>query len=79
MNLCNNSDQKHCFPMINVCQVPWELLKTEAKTEGLGFQHLPRDLANFNAWKTIFDPYNSISIVTIEATVVVVPLWLPPV
>ena len=24
---------------------------------GLGFQHLPRDLANVNAWKTMFDPY----------------------
>ena len=24
---------------------------------GLSFQHLPRDLANVNAWKTMFDPY----------------------
>ena len=24
---------------------------------GLGFQHLPRDLANVNAWKSMFDPY----------------------
>ena len=24
---------------------------------GLGFQHLPRDLGNVNAWKTVFDPY----------------------
>ena len=31
------------------------MLKTEA--EGLGFQHQPRDLANVNAWKTMFDPY----------------------
>ena len=23
----------------------------------LGFQHLPRDLANVNAWKTMFDTY----------------------
>ena len=22
-----------------------------------GFQHLPRDLANVNAWKTMFDPF----------------------
>ena len=22
-----------------------------------GFQHLPRDLANVNAWQTMFDPY----------------------
>ena len=27
------------------------------KTEAFGFQHLPRDLANVNAWKTMFDPY----------------------
>ena len=38
---------KHDFPCINVCQVPREMLKTEA--EGRGFQHLPRDLANVNA------------------------------
>ena len=24
---------------------------------GFGFQHLPRDLANVNAWKTMFDPH----------------------
>ena len=44
------------FQCINIRQVPWEVLKTAAF--GLGFQHLPRDLANINAWKTIFDPYN---------------------
>ena len=43
------------FQCINVCQVPRELLKTSAF--GLGFQHLPRDLADVNAWKTMFDPY----------------------
>ena len=43
------------FECINICQVPWEVLKTEA--EGLGFQHLPRDLANVNECKTMFDPY----------------------
>ena len=31
------------------------MLKTSAY--GLGFQHLPRDLANVNACKTMFDPY----------------------
>ena len=31
------------------------MLKTSAF--GLGFQHLPWDLANVNAWKTMFDPY----------------------
>ena len=46
------------FQYINVCPVPREMLKTSAY--GLGFQHLPRDLANVNAWKTMFDPYNII-------------------
>ena len=43
------------FQCINIRQVPWEVLKTAAF--GLGFQHLPWDLANVNAWKTMFDPY----------------------
>ena len=43
------------FQYINICQVPREMLKTEAY--GLGFQHLPWDLANVNAWKSMFDPY----------------------
>ena len=43
------------FQYINVCPVPREVLKTSAY--GLGFQHLPRDLANVNAWNTMFDPY----------------------
>ena len=38
---------KHGLSCINIRQVPWEVLKTEA--EGRGFQHLPRDLANVNA------------------------------
>ena len=38
---------KRVFPCINVCQVPRELLKTEA--EGRGFQRFPRGLANVNA------------------------------
>ena len=45
------------FQCINIRQVPWEVLKTAAF--GLGFQHLPRDLANVHAWKTMFDPYNN--------------------
>ena len=40
---------KHGFSCINIRQVPWEVLKTEA--EGHGFQYLPRDLANVNALK----------------------------
>ena len=31
---------KHGFSCINIRQVPWEVLKTEA--EGRGFQHLPK-------------------------------------
>ena len=44
------------FQCINIRQVPWEVLKTAAS--GLGFQHLPRDVANVNSWKTMFDPDN---------------------
>ena len=43
------------FQCINIWQVPWEVLKNAAF--GLGFQHLPRDLANVNAWKTMFESY----------------------
>ena len=46
------------FQSINICKVPWEVVKTAAF--GLGFQHLPQDLANINAWKTMFDPYSKI-------------------
>ena len=44
-----NIGNKHGFSCINIRQVPWEVLKTEA--EGRSFQHLPRDLANVNALK----------------------------
>ena len=43
------------FQCINIRQVTWKVLKSAAS--GLGFQHLPRDLANVNARKTMFDPY----------------------
>ena len=43
------------FQCINIHQVPWEVLKTAVFD--LGFQNLSRDLANVNAWKTMFDPY----------------------
>ena len=45
----NNTGIKHGFSCINIRQVPWEVLKTEAG--GRGFQHLLRDLANVNALK----------------------------
>ena len=43
------------FQCVNIRQVNWEVLKTAVS--GLGFQQLPRDLANVNAWKTMFEPY----------------------
>ena len=52
------------FQCINIRQVPREVLKTAAF--GLGFQHLPRDLANVNAWKTMFDPYIMNSYITVN-------------
>ena len=52
---------QHCFSCINVCQVPWEVLKTEAQCRG--FQHLPRDLANVNilennVWSLLLHDFN---------------------
>ena len=47
--MCNNIGIKHGFSCINIRQVTWEVLKTEA--EGRGFQHLIRDLANVIALK----------------------------
>ena len=35
---------------INIRKVPREMLKTEGEA--------PRDLANVNEWKIMFDPYN---------------------
>ena len=49
-----NMGIKHGFSCINIRQVPWEVLKTEA--EGRGFQHLPRDLAIVNALKNHVRP-----------------------
>ena len=45
---------KHDFQYINIRQVPLEVLKTAAS--GLGFHHLPRDLANVNARKPCLIP-----------------------
>ena len=56
------------FQYINLCPVPREMLKTSAY--GLGFQHLPRDLANVNAWKTMFDPYNMTFIIDIVFSII---------
>ena len=40
---------------VNIPKVLREILKTEGEAQG--FQHLPRDLANVNEWKIMFDPY----------------------
>ena len=40
---------------INIRLVPRRVLKTSGYA--LGLQHSPRDLANVNEWKIIFDPY----------------------
>ena len=42
---------------IYIPKVPREMLKTLGFA--LGFQHLPRDLANVNEWKIMFDPYTN--------------------
>ena len=60
------------FQCINVCQVPRELLKTSAF--GLGFQQLPQDLANVNAWKNMFDPYIKC---LIQFLLLCLPLMMP--
>ena len=44
---------------INIRKVPREMLKTSGFA--FGFQHLPRDLANVNEWKIMFDPYNTVT------------------
>ena len=59
------------FTCINIRQVPWEVLKTEAG--GHGFQHLLRDLANVNALKTMFDRYYCIKKLKTYATFRVIP------
>ena len=38
---------EHVFQCVKIRKVPWDVLKSAAF--GLGFQHLPRDLANVNA------------------------------
>ena len=58
--LCNNIGIKHGFPCINIRWVPRKVLKPEGGA--LGFQHLPRNLANVNARKTLFDRYYCINV-----------------
>ena len=47
---------EHVFPCIIIRWVPRAMLKTSGCA--LGFQHLPRNPANVNARKNMFDPYN---------------------
>ena len=44
------------FTSVNIRKVPLEMLKTSGFA--LDFQYLPRDLANVNEWKIMFDPYS---------------------
>ena len=55
LNLCNNSDQTLFSNTLTFARSLGRMLKTSAY--GLGIKHLHRDLANVNAWKTMFDPY----------------------
>ena len=45
--------------LINIRKVSSGRLKTSGFA--LGFQHFPRDLANVNEWKIMFDPSNDIN------------------
>ena len=51
---------KHVFPCINIRLVPREVLKPEGAAKGI--QHRPRNLANVNARKNIFDRYYCIKV-----------------
>ena len=59
------------FQCISNRQVPWEMLKTAAF--GLGFQHLPRDLANVNAGKTMFDPFKDTHLLMLSFPLILSP------
>ena len=51
---------KHVFPRINIHWVLREVLKAEGAARG--FQHLPRNPANVNARKNMFDRYYCIKV-----------------
>ena len=53
--LCNNSNQTWFFNALTFTMSHGRCWKNLAF--GLGFQHLPQDLANVDAWKTMFDPH----------------------
>ena len=52
--ICRVSSSSWGLERAAVCDrgTPWTFLL-------IFFQHLPRDLENANAWKTMFDPYNA--------------------
>ena len=60
MLFCHNIGIKHVFPCINIRCVPREVLKTEGAARG--FQHRPRNPANVNARKNMFDRYYCIKV-----------------
>ena len=52
---CKNNDQTYLFQCINICRVPRK--KFNIRPSSLMFKQLPRDPANVNAWKNMFEPY----------------------
>ena len=54
--LCNNSGRTWFFNALTFARSHGRCWKP--RLNGLGFQHLPWDLVNVNAWKTMFDPYS---------------------
>ena len=58
--MIDNKGIKHVFTCINIRWVPREVLKIEG--EARGFQHRPRNPANVNARKSMFDRYYCIKV-----------------
>ena len=42
--------------LLNLCNNSYQTRFCHSITLALGFQHFPRDLANVNEWKIMFDP-----------------------
>ena len=56
--LCNNSDRTWFFNALTFARSLGRCWKPRPPASV--FQHLHRDLANVNAWKTMFDPYKMV-------------------
>ena len=56
---CKNNENICMFHCINICRVPRKKFEHSAfRPCGNVFQQLPRDPANVNAWKNMYDPYS---------------------